>query len=129
MTTNDDAQLAALRQSTVDLITWQGQSIALVRPSQPVPDGAGGFKANTASPTTGTPVRRFLSRVRADAPDIADAAGQRRIQSFVLIGVYNDDIAEGDYFLEDGIRWNIDAIEMNRDYQTKAFGRVISSGI
>lgn len=110
------ALILAKRRSTALMIEKEGRDIQLHRPSTFVADGAGGRIAN--SPEEVLPVRRRyfsiiheVSRVGLRESVATEATGTELIPTHVLIGPYDDDIRQGDWFWADGVKFYVHDVE------------------
>lgn len=117
-------ELQVQRRMTDQLIASEPVSIALSRPPAKVDDGAGG-RVSTGVPTLQPVTDRFFADVTEDERFYSrNTIGQAVVTEHVLIGRYNDDIREGDYWDQGGRRFVVEYVHPERDYQTKA--RVVS---
>lgn len=132
------AETRAKRRSTLAMITRDGQEIALFRANGSVQggyvdDGEGGQIPAPAAPgeDPDEPVsikQRYFTTVVAEPVDETTDQGERLLINFVLIGKWDDDIREGDWFYVKNERYQIEFVDPNQDYQTKGVGVAYSSG-
>lgn len=127
----------SMRRSTMALIKREGQNISLFRAGGTsggfVDDGEGG---EVPAPTPvgedpSEPVsekRRYFSTTEADPEDRGDDDGERLLIPFVLIGRWDDDIREGDWFYVNDQKFEIDFVQPDREYQLKGQGVAFGNG-
>lgn len=118
----------AHREVTADLIRLEGVMVSLWRAPQAVADGAGGFLPGSGSPAPLAAVKRFFSLSQYEPLDMSNQQGEYLPERFILIGLYTDDIKEGDYLLYQGKKFTITFIHPDRTYQVKAEGACFSDG-
>jgi hypothetical protein len=113
--TEDAAQLRITNQ----LIRRFGRDIALVRPAGWVSDGAGG-RIRSGTETLLPPVRRFFSGTVPNNDFRIRAQGERQVGRFVLIGLPDDDIQQGDYWIDGTTTYRVDYVHDYPRYETRA---------
>ena len=117
------------RQTTADLIEQEGCDIALQRPAARVSDGAGGWVSPGGPATPQNAVRRFFSLVQYEPQDQQNTiVGERELVKFVLVGKFNDDIQEGDFFEFGDRKYTVDFINPDRYFEVRAEGAYVSDG-
>ena len=113
-------ELTALRMGTEALIATTPTPVALTRPPALTADGAGGYW-RSGSPVTLTTVNRYVKPIGDETiPQFQSTpTGQHFSIEHLMIGVYNDDIQEGDYHTMNGKVYTVVRINPDRTYQTK----------
>jgi hypothetical protein len=107
-------------KSTRDLIDSDPTPITLFH-SEWVNDGRGGRRRSTvAEPEAPAPVDRFFSAIAADKSVSFNMLGITKDRVYILIGMPDDDIQEGDVFQVNAKNFRVIWVDDDRRYQTKA---------
>ncbi len=112
-------ELQAQRRVTEQLIRRFGRDIALVRPAAYISDGAGG-RTRSGTDSFLPAVRRFFSGSTPNTGFVVRFQGERQVGSFVLIGLPDDDIQQGDYWQDGATMYRVTYVHDNPRYETRA---------
>jgi hypothetical protein len=116
-------------QSTADLIAQEGRSITLHRGAALVPDGAGGWVPGSGSDTIVDQQNLFFTASLYEPLELATSAtGEALHEKFILIGMPDADIQEGDWLEFSNHKYVVNFIHADRSYQVKAEGEAVSEG-
>lgn len=107
--------LVTLRKQTKAFIDEEPRSIALQR-KDITPDGEGGVQHTILS----LPAQIFNLITQATSAQVARRTmdGEEVFPEFVLLGEYNADMKNGDWFLIDGIKYEVVYVRLERRYET-----------
>lgn len=105
-------------QSTQDLIASEPTTITLNR-STWESDGADGRRRSSA-PVAQPAKQRFFSGIAADRSIAFNQLGLRKERIYILIGLPDDDIQEGDLFTLPTGNYRVVWVDDDRRYQCKA---------
>lgn len=109
--------LEVLRRQTTDFIGFNPKSIALQR-ADTVADGAGGVRASLT--TLAAQTFREITQHTNTGVFRRTIDGQEIKPDFVLLGPYNADIRNGDWYMQDGAKYEIVYVRTDRRYETWA---------
>lgn len=107
--------LLAMQRQTKQFIDENPITVNLQRDSL-IPDGAGGHSV-TPNPV-GNQVFRMISQSTSSAVERRTSDGQLVSPEFVLLGEYDADARNGDFYMLDGIKYEIVYVRFDRRYET-----------
>jgi hypothetical protein len=116
--------LATLRKQTAEFIGYNPMEVVLLRP-QRVADGSGGWKDDPPTALASQTMRKITQPTNSQVFR-RTIDGEEVKPDFVLLGEYNADVQNGDYWLEDGRRYDVVYVKDDRRYET--WGEAIYRG-
>lgn len=131
-----DIELQSQRQATRDLIDSKPVKLTIHRPTELVSDGAGGL-IREDTPDELPPRERYMGVITditvLGFANVEFEEGKRIRWTHILVGPYDDDIQENDFFMIGDRKYVIARVHPDRTYQTKALvgqdlGVYINSG-
>jgi hypothetical protein len=122
------AELSAQLQATKDLIEAEGQPIVLMRPAALQADGTGGFVTPLDQDAPLASQDLFFGLVQYEPLQLDYPTGQTIHVKFVLVGMPDADIQEGDWFTLYNKRYIVQKIAMTRGFEMRAEGEVPDDG-
>lgn len=108
-----------LKKTTQELISFEPTLITLTHPPALVSNGRGGLVPSGSPVTESTPVARFFSQTTPKEQVIVKSEGREVLVDWVIIGLVDDDIREGDTFTVSGKNYKVWTIHEDRRWQTK----------
>lgn len=114
------------------LLAREGNDVVLSRPPKAVSDGEGGVVEPTGVPLALAAQRMFVSGVTRDSDYrqssyIVNEQGEKFVNRFVIIGMPDLDILQGDEFAWHDETIKIDMVHEDRRWQTKAEGERVTN--
>lgn len=106
-----------MRRQTKDFISIYPQQIVLTRPEM-LADGSGGFK----STLTPLPAQTFRQITQPTTSDVFRRTidGEEVTPDFVLLGEWDVDVKNGDWYMKDGAKHEIVYVKDDRRYEAWA---------
>lgn len=106
-------------KTTQDLIYHCGRDLELNRRASYVSDGAGG-RVRQGSDVLQSPKRLFFQQIRSNDVYYVNQQGESVLSTYVLLGMPDDDIQEGDTFSVDGLSFEVIWIHPDIRYEKRA---------
>lgn len=114
------AEVAFQRRQTATWIEVEGLMISLTRPGARTRTAGGGY-AEQGNPQVLDPVKRIVaSQARESFDQIGSTGIGVHIKQYIL-GTYDDDIQQGDYFVNprDGKTYTVEFVHKDRSVETR----------
>jgi hypothetical protein len=112
-----DVELFVRRQGTLEMIAGNSTIVSLQRPSF-VDDGAGGERPGPVQVVLPQTFR--IIALNRDVPRRISADGSEVQPSYRLLGRWNADVERGDFFVRDGVRYEVVWVEPDKLDATRA---------
>lgn len=119
MVLTDENMLIELRKSTADLIEYDSVSVAMVR--QAWERTAAGGTRKVGTPATLATKDRFFGEIITDPRQVITEQGEQLVCNRVLVGLYTDDIQEGDTFTYGGDKFLVAEVNPDHSFETRAY--------
>jgi hypothetical protein len=108
-----------LKKTTAELISFEPTLIALTHAPVLVSNGRGGLTLSGAAVTETTPKNRFFSQTTPKESVTIKSEGKEIVVDWVLIGLVDDDIREGDTFVVGGVSYKVWNVHDDQRWQKK----------
>lgn len=113
------SELSVLRAQTKMYIGYNPIEITLMR-ADTVADGAGGIKATLEPIPTGAQTFRSITQNTNNSVFRRTIDGQEVKPEFVLLGEFDADVKHGDWYYDNGVKYEIVYVRTDRRYETWA---------
>lgn len=102
------AELRLQRRNTVEFISWNPKKIALT-PQEHVRTNTGGYQIQKGTPRAEQTFRLIdvSSATMPNLPTQRTVDGEERSVQYFLLGVWDCEMSEGDFWTEDRTHWEI----------------------
>lgn len=108
-----------LKKTTQELIDFEPTLIQLVHAPILVANGRGGLTPSGSVTPEPVAKNRFFSQTTSKESVVVKSEGREILVDWVLVGLVDDDIREGDTFTVSGVTYKVWTIHDDKRWQTK----------
>jgi len=116
--TQDSREMAVLRKQTIRFVKENATVVQIQRGTGMVPDGAGGWTPAPGSTPIDPQEFRLIIQNTSGYTATRNIDGETISPAFVMIGMYDANVQEGDTFVLDGNGYRVSFVRDDKRYET-----------